>query len=95
MAGRRPGKSRADDLEDEEDMAVEITIGVQNLPREIVLETDQTADEVAAAVAAALGGAPALELHDTRGRRVIVPTATLGYVEIGSETKARVGFGSI
>ncbi|AEE45297.1 hypothetical protein Celf_1162 [Cellulomonas fimi ATCC 484] len=76
-------------------MAVEITIGVQNLPREIVLETDRTADEVAATVAAALDGGAVLELTDTRGRRVIVPTATLGYVEIGSETKARVGFGSI
>lgn len=74
---------------------MEITIGVQNLPREIVLESDQTADQVAAAVAAALSGAPALELTDTRGRRVIVPTAVLGYVEIGAETKARVGFGTI
>ena len=76
-------------------MAVEITIGVQNLPRELVLETDQTPDEVAAAVAAALGGRPALELQDIRGRRIVVPTASLGYVEIGSEAKARVGFGNI
>jgi hypothetical protein len=30
-----------------------------------------------------------------RGRRVIVPTASLGYVEIGSESKGRVGFGNI
>ncbi|MBO3083710.1 DUF3107 domain-containing protein [Cellulomonas fengjieae] len=74
---------------------MEITIGVQNLPREISLESDQTPDEVAAAVAAALSGRPALELVDTRGRRVIVPTASLGYVEIGSETKGRVGFGNI
>ena len=74
---------------------MEITIGVQNLPREIVLESDQSADQVAAAVAAALSGGVALELTDTRGRRVIVPSAVLGYVEIGAETKARVGFGSI
>jgi len=74
---------------------VEITIGVQNLPREIVLESDQTADEVAAAVAAALAGRPALELVDSRGRHVIVPTASLGYVEIGAETKGRVGFGTL
>ena len=74
---------------------MEITIGVQNLPREIVLESDQSADQVAAAVAAALLGGAALELTDTRGRRVIVPSGVLGYVEIGAETKARVGFGSI
>ena len=76
-------------------MTVEITIGVQNLPREISLESDQTPDEVAAAVAAALSGRPALELVDARGRRVIVPTASIGYVEIGSESKGRVGFGNI
>jgi hypothetical protein len=76
-------------------MTVEITIGVQNLPREISLESDQTADEVGAAVAAALSGRQSLELVDVRGRRVIVPTAVLGYVEIGSESKGRVGFGNI
>lgn len=76
-------------------MTVEITIGVQNLAREIVLETEQTGDEVAAAVASALDGQAVLELQDVRGRRIIVPTATIGYVEIGSEAKARVGFGTI
>ncbi|WP_029291055.1 DUF3107 domain-containing protein [Cellulomonas sp. HZM] len=74
---------------------MDITIGVQNLPREIVVETDLTADEASAAVAAALAGRPALELTDSRGRRVIVPTAGIGYVEIGAESKGRVGFGTI
>jgi uncharacterized protein DUF3107 len=76
-------------------MTVEITIGVQNSPREISLESDQTPDEVAAVVAAALSGRPTLELVDVRGRRIIVPVASLGYVEIGSEQKGRVGFGNI
>lgn len=75
---------------------MEITIGVQHLTRELTLESDQSADEVAAAVRDALTGASAtLELTDTRGRRVIVPTAVLGYVEIGAETKGRVGFGTL
>lgn len=74
---------------------MEITIGVQNLPRELVLESDQTSDEVAAAVTAALAGNPALELLDARGRRVIIPTASIGYVEIGSEEQRRVGFGTL
>lgn len=74
---------------------MEITIGVQNVTREIVLESDQTSDEVSAAVAAALSGKAALELTDSKGRRVIVPTATLAYVEVGVEAKTRVGFGSI
>nr|WP_129339904.1 DUF3107 domain-containing protein [Cellulomonas endophytica] len=74
---------------------MDITIGVQHLPRELVLESDQTADEVAAAVAAAIEGGTTLELRDSKGRRVIVPTASLGYVELGSESKGRVGFGSV
>jgi phage tail sheath gpL-like len=74
---------------------VEVTIGVQNLPRELVVETDETADKVTDAVRKALEGAPALELTDSRGRRIIVPTATIGYVEIGTEEQRRVGFGSL
>ncbi|HEY0217049.1 MAG TPA: DUF3107 domain-containing protein [Cellulomonas sp.] len=75
---------------------MDITIGVQNLPRELVIESDQSADEVTAAVTAALGGGkPALELVDSKGRRIIVPSSSIGYVEIGSESKGRVGFGAI
>ncbi len=37
---------------------MEVTIGVQNLAREIVVDTDLTAEAVATAVADALGGAP-------------------------------------
>jgi hypothetical protein len=74
---------------------VDITIGVQNLPRELVIESAQSADEVAAAVEAALGGKSTLELTDARGRRVIVPSAAIGYVEIGTEAKGTVGFGAL
>lgn len=74
---------------------MEITIGVRDMPREITLESDQAAEEIAAAVAAALDGRTALELVDNHGRRVIVPTSAIGYVEIGAETRVRVGFGSL
>ena len=74
---------------------MEITIGVQNLPRELVIESDQTPDEVAAAVTAAFATNTALELLDSRGKRVIVPTGSIGYVEIGSEEQRRVGFGTL
>ena len=74
---------------------MDITIGVQHLARELVVESDQTSEEVATAVHAALDGKPFLELRDTRGRRLIVPTRSIGYVEIGSEETRRVGFGSL
>ena len=71
---------------------MEIKVGVQNVSREITLETDQTADAVAKAIAEGMGSAT-IEFKDTKGRRVVVPSAALGYVEMGSEEKRRVGFG--
>lgn len=70
---------------------VEITIGVQHMTRELVVDTDQSAATVAKAVAKALETGTPLELTDTRGRQVIIPAANLGYVEIGDETR-KVGF---
>lgn len=72
---------------------MEIRIGVQNVAREIVIETELSGDEVAAKVADAVAGAT-LDLTDAKGRRVVVPAGSLGYVEIGEETKRRVGFGA-
>ncbi|MBD7920188.1 DUF3107 domain-containing protein [Cellulomonas sp. Sa3CUA2] len=75
---------------------MEITIGVQHHSRELTLESDQSADEIVAAVQAVLDGkAATLDLTDVRGRRVIVPAAVLGFVEIGAEIKGRVGFGQV
>jgi hypothetical protein len=74
---------------------VEITIGVQNVGRELVFETDKTADEVSAAVAAALESGSALQLTDTRGRHFLVPSGTVAYVEIGSDETRKVGFHNI
>ena len=75
---------------------MDITIGVQHLARELVIESDQTSEEVAGLVQTALDGtSTTLELRDTRGRRLIIPTASIGYVEIGSEKTGRVGFGSL
>jgi len=76
---------------------VEVKIGVQNANRELVLDSSESADDVAKAVAAALGGTgegATLSLSDTKGRRVIVPVAKLAYVEIGPSTSGTVGFRS-
>lgn len=74
---------------------MEVKIGVQHAARELVLESTQTAEEVEAAVTAALtGSAPVLALTDEKGRRVIVPSDRLAYVEIGEPSARRVGFGA-
>ncbi len=90
-----PGDPRRAGSIDEREDTVDITIGVQNLARELVVESDQNSDDVAQAVSEALAGKPFLELRDVRGRRLMVPTASIGYVEIGSEETRRVGFGSL
>lgn len=74
---------------------MEIRIGVQNATREVVLESTQSAATVEKAVAAALEGGSVLRLEDDKGRTVMVPSATIGYVEIGAEESRRVGFGTL
>lgn len=71
---------------------MEITIGVQNVGRELVFETDKTADEVSATVAKALETGAPLQFTDSRGRSFLVPSATVAYVEIGSDETRKVGF---
>ncbi len=71
---------------------MEIRIGVQNVSREIVVETDKSSDDISALVSKALSGG-VLDLMDVQGRRVVVPSAALAYVQIGQEVKRRVGFG--
>jgi hypothetical protein len=75
---------------------VEVKIGVQHAPREIVLESGQSAEEVERAVGDALAGkAQLLSLTDEKGRKVLVPSDRLAYVEIGETTSRRVGFGAL
>jgi hypothetical protein len=75
---------------------VEVKIGVQHANRELVLESEQSPDEVQQAVADALSGkSELLQLTDDKGRRVIVPADRLAYVEIGEVSIRKVGFGAI
>lgn len=74
---------------------MEIKIGIQNVGREIVFESDQSAEEVAEVVSKAMNGGAELRLKDSKGRLVIVPSNVLGYVEIGAEEARRVGFGAL
>ncbi|WP_180928879.1 DUF3107 domain-containing protein [Streptomyces sp. AJS327] len=75
---------------------MEVKIGVQHAPREIVIESKQTPDEVESAVATALeGGSGPLSLVDEHGRRILVPADRVAYVEIGEQTTRKVGFGTL
>jgi hypothetical protein len=72
---------------------LEIKIGVQNVGREIVLESAQDAETVAKTVGEAINEGTQLRLKDDKGRLIIVPGSALAYVEIGAEEVRRVGFG--
>jgi hypothetical protein len=74
---------------------VEVKIGVQYSPREIVLESPQPADDIERLVTAALDAGGLLSLTDEKGRRVLVPVEKLAYVEIGESLERRVGFGAM
>ena len=74
---------------------MEVKIGVQHASRELVIETSLSGDEIEAEVSKALTGeAGILSLADTRGRRVLVPSEKLAYVELGTPTVGQVGFRS-
>lgn len=73
---------------------MEVKIGVAESPRELVVTSGQTQDEVQALVDQALSGdASTLALSDDKGRRYLVPSARIAYVEIAPAESRRVGFG--
>ena len=72
---------------------MEVKIGVQYAPRELVLDSAQTPAEVEATVSDAIGkGEGVLSLVDEKGRRVIVPVDKIAYVEIAEAQTRPVGF---
>ena len=75
---------------------MEVKIGVQFAPRELSLESSQTAEEVAQAVADALkADLGVLTLVDEKGRRVLVPADKIAYIEIAENEQRRVGFAAL
>lgn len=72
---------------------MDIRIGIINSGRELNFETSASAEDVQKQVAAALDqNATHITLSDVRGNSYIVPTANLGYIELGTEESRRVGF---
>lgn len=72
---------------------MEVKVGVQHSPRELVLDTTDSQDEVERAVTQAIeNGTGVLRMEDERGRRVVVPIDKVAYVEIGEADHRPVGF---
>jgi hypothetical protein len=72
---------------------VEVKIGVQNVARELVIDTSLSPDDVEKAVSKALSGDEAvLTLEDSKGRKLLVPSDKLAYVEVGAPSAGTVGY---
>lgn len=74
---------------------MEIKIGIQSVPRELILETNSSADEVAAALEDAVAKRAVFTLLDHKGGRVLVPADKIAYVEFSANEQRRVGFGNV
>ncbi|WP_019808501.1 MULTISPECIES: DUF3107 domain-containing protein [Saccharomonospora] len=72
---------------------MEVKIGVKDTPRELVVASGQSPDEVDKLVSEALNADDGLfRITDEKGRRYLVPADRIAYVEIAPSDVRRVGF---
>ncbi len=76
---------------------MEVKIGIQSVPRELVVETDTSADEIEQQLASVLadGAHSVFALPVSKGGKILVPADKIAYVEFGAPEARRVGFGNI
>lgn len=70
---------------------MDITIGIAENGRQLTLTVDRDQDTVEKQVIEALAGS-VLTIDDDKGRRFIVPTTKIAFVEIGAVDSRKVGF---
>jgi polysaccharide deacetylase 2 family uncharacterized protein YibQ len=74
---------------------VEIKIGIQNVAREVTVDTEESAADIEKRLTAAISDGGVLAIADSKGRKVIVPAAVIAYVDLGQDKVRPVGFGSV
>jgi hypothetical protein len=74
---------------------VEVKIGIPSVPRELVIETASSPEEVESALTAAVAAeAGVFVLSNVKGGKVLVPADKIAYLEFGGTEPRRVGFGN-
>jgi hypothetical protein len=74
---------------------VEVKIGVLYAPRELVVETDKSPDDVEKLLSKAIVDGGVFALTDEKGSRVAVPVDKVAYVEMAVPDDRKVGFGRL
>jgi len=74
---------------------VEVKIGIQSIPRELVVETNASPEEVERSLAKALSDGGLFILADDKDGKIMVPADKIGYMEFSGVEQRRVGFGSL
>ena len=66
---------------------------MQSVPRELVVETGMSQEEIKAALAAAIAADGGIfALPDEKGGEVLVQASKIAYVEVGGQDSRRIGF---
>jgi hypothetical protein len=73
---------------------VEVKIGIWSVPRELVVETNASYEEVERILTAAVAESSVFVLSDTKGGKVMIPADKVAYLEIGGNENRRIGFGN-
>jgi hypothetical protein len=76
-------------------LLVEVKIGVLYAPRELLVETDTTPEDIEKALSKAIVDGGVFSLVDDKGSRVVVPVDKLAYLEIAEPDDRKVGFGRL
>jgi Protein of unknown function (DUF3107) len=73
---------------------VEVKIGIQMAARELVVETDATAEQIKQALMAAVAENKLFVVTDSKGGTTLVPGDKIAYVELDQVEPRRIGFGA-
>jgi len=74
-------------------MTMEVKIGVQNVGRELSVESDAAPDDILAALNTALSDDAVFSLTDPKGHTIAVPAQKIAYLYFTAEAGRKVGFG--
>jgi hypothetical protein len=73
---------------------MEVKIGIQMAPRELLVETESSVEEIKQALVAALAEGKLFVITDKRGGTVMVPGEKIAYIELDQAEPRQIGFGN-